>query len=421
MTKLKDKSSEKTAAMAVETVPVDSLHLDPANVRKHDERNIDSIRASLSRFGQQHPIIVSTEGVVIAGNGRLQAMRSLGWKECRVVRTDLKGPEAVAFAIADNRTAELAEWDDDALAQTLAALQNDESIDHLAAGFTDDEIQKIIDESLGSPEVVEDEIPEPPADPITKPGDLWRLGEHRLLCGDSTKNEDWSRLGIPANTLCFTSPPYNLGAAASLGHNKALGKNAYDQFDDNQTPAAWRDMCDQMLTNAMEHCEAAVFNVQPLANNRRDIMLWIAERDEFRDIATWDKGTAAPQISPGVMTSRFEWMVVFGRGKSTRRIPLSSWQGTVSNVYAAPGQRNNEYAKQHGATFPVHLPLWVMSELCNKAAAVVDCCMGTGTTLIAAEQLGRKCYGIEISPAYCDVIVERWEKLTGKKAERDAQ
>ena len=139
------KNREKSGTTNYERVPLDTLSLDPANVRKHGERNLESIRASLKRFGQQHPIIVTPDGVVIAGNGRVQAMRSMGWQECDIVRTDLKGAEATAFAIADNRTAELAEWDDDALAETLAALQNDENIDHLAAGFTDEEIAVAID------------------------------------------------------------------------------------------------------------------------------------------------------------------------------------------------------------------------------------------------------------------------------------
>lgn len=120
------------------------------------------------------------------------------------------------------------------------------------------------------------------------------------------------------------------------------------------------------------------------------------------------------------MASRFEWLVVFGRGKSSRRIPLSSWRGTIQNVYSAPPQRSNEHAEVHGATFPVHLPSWVIGDLCNRASGVVDCCMGTGTTLIAAEQLGRRCYGIEIAPVYVDVIVRRWQNFTKRQATLEA-
>jgi ParB-like chromosome segregation protein Spo0J len=130
--------------MKHERIAIADLSLDPSNVRKHGDRNIQAIVASLRKFGQQKPVVVSSDNVVIAGNGTVQAAKSIGWKEVDIVRTDLRGAEATAYAIADNRTADLAEWDEGALAETLAALQNDDSIDHLAAGFTDDEIAALI-------------------------------------------------------------------------------------------------------------------------------------------------------------------------------------------------------------------------------------------------------------------------------------
>jgi len=407
MTKLKDKSSDKTAAMAVETVPVDSLHLDPANVRKHDERNIDSIRASLSRFGQQHPIIVSPEGVVIAGNGRLQAMRSLGWKECRVVRTDLKGPEAVAFAIADNRTAELAEWDDDALAQTLAALQNDESIDHLAAGFTDDEIQKIIDESLGSPEVVEDEIPEPPADPITKPSDLWRLGEHRLLCGDSTKAEDVERvMGGEKAAAVMSDPPYGVDYVGKT-------KDALVVHNDGADGLA--DLLDRSLGNAFEHClpGGAWYIAAPPGPPFADFATALGSRGIWRQTIVWVKDSMV--LGRSDYHYRHE-AVFYGwkPGAAHKELPDRK-QTTVWEIPRPKASR------EHPTMKPVAIYERMINNSTSVGSLILDPFLGSGTTLIAAEQLGRKCYGIEISPAYCDVIVERWEKLTGKKAERDAQ
>ena len=130
--------------MKTEQVKVKNLLNDPANVRKHDDRNIESIKASLQRFGQQKPIVVNELGRVVAGNGTLMAAKSLGWKEIQIVRAELDGVDATAYAIADNRTAELAVWDDDALAQTLAALHKDDSIDELVTGFTDQEIEDLI-------------------------------------------------------------------------------------------------------------------------------------------------------------------------------------------------------------------------------------------------------------------------------------
>lgn len=150
--------------MRTKKTKIDELLNDPANVRKHDQRNIDAIKASLTRFGQQKPIVVNTNGIVIAGNGTLSAARDLGWKDISTVETNLDGVDATAYAIADNRTAELAIWDEDALAQTLASLQNDESIDELVAGFNEQEIEDLISGSAGldnkEPSDTENKCPE---------------------------------------------------------------------------------------------------------------------------------------------------------------------------------------------------------------------------------------------------------------------
>ena len=403
--------------MKAELVPIDSLTFDPSNVRKHGEQNLATIKASLNRFGQQKPIVVDANGVVRAGNGTLAAAKALGWKEIAVVRSTLAGSEATAYAIADNRTAELAEWDEDALAETLSALQCEDEALLDAAGFDSAELSKMID---GMAEVTEDEVPEPPAEPITKPGDLWLLGEHRLLCGNSTTEEEVARLmdGAKAD-LCFTSPPYALGKSVSLSGNTAMAskQRVYDQHDDN--PDEWGQLMDGWWNASLQAVESVwIVNVQPLAGNKRALMRWINARVErLIDIITWDKGHAAPQMASGVLASRYEWMIGMGKLESSRAFPLSSWRGTIQSVYEAPPQRDNQFAEIHAATMPVHVPSWIMGTLCDQTKSVYEPFCGTGTTLIAAEQLGRKCYGMEISPAYCDVIVKRWETLTGRKAE----
>ena len=408
--------------MNIEDVPVDQLHNDPANVRKHGEANLAAIKASLTRFGQQHPIIATPEGVVIAGNGRLMAARALGWRTVKVVRTSLAGAEATAFAIADNRTAELAEWDEAALQQQLAAIAIDDEELLAATGFDEKELAKLSAQMAS--EVAEDEVPEAPADPITQPGDLWVLGKHRLLCGDSTKAEDVKRLmdGETAD-LCFTSPPYALGKSVALSGNTAMAskQRVYDKHDDN--PDEWAQLMDGWWDASLQAvAHAWMVNVQPLAGNKRDLMRWIEARvDRLIDIVTWDKGHAAPQMAPGVLASRYEWIIGMGKTGASRAFPLSSWRGTLQSVYDGPPQRDNEFADIHAATMPVHVPAWIMGTLCDQAKSVYEPFCGTGTTLIAAEQLGRTCYGMEISPAYCDVIVKRWETLTGQTAKRQAR
>ena len=193
--------------LLIERRSVHDLSNDPANARKHNDRNIDAIIASLRRFGQQKPIVIDKSNVVRAGNGTLEAAKRLGWESIDCVVTNLESSDATAYAIADNRTAELAEWDSEILAAELESLQSDGLLE--AAGFTDEELAEMLQANQPELETTEDEVPEPPADPITKPGDLWLLGDHRLLCGDSTKADDVERLMAGAKAdLCFTSPPY---------------------------------------------------------------------------------------------------------------------------------------------------------------------------------------------------------------------
>ena len=403
--------------MKIIQLPVDKLSKDPANARKHSQKNIDAIIASLRRFGQQKPIVVDKSNVVRAGNGTLEAARQLGWETIAAVQSELVGADMSAYAIADNRTSELAEWDDEVLKATLEGF--DDALRE-AAGFDLDEVEKLLQEQR---EVTEDEVPEPPAEPITKPGDLWILGNHRLLCGDSTKAEDVKRLmnGAKAD-LCFTSPPYGLGKSVALSGNKTMAKKSNPYGDHQDNADEWdRLMRGWFAASNNAVSDAWVVNVQPLAGNKRDLVRFIADNaSRLVDIATWDKGHAAPVMAAGVMSSRFEWLIIFAADEeASRAIPLASWRGTVQNVYAAPPQRSNEFSEIHAATMPIHVPEWAIKTLCDQSKSVYEPFCGTGTTLIAAEQLNRKCYGMEISPQYCDVIVKRWETLTGKQAYRD--
>jgi len=190
-----------------ETVAITSLVLDPANARRHPDKNLETIKGSLARFGQQKPIVVGKNNVVIAGNGTLEGARALGWDKINVVRTELEGTEATAYALADNRSGELAEWDANILGETLKSLQ-DIDFDLSAIGFDDDDLAKMmpteVAEGLTDPDAVPENV-----ETRCKPGDLWILGDHRLLCGDSTNVQHVERLmGGQKASLCFTSPPY---------------------------------------------------------------------------------------------------------------------------------------------------------------------------------------------------------------------
>ena len=404
--------------METQRIKISELSCDPANVRAHDSKNLDAIKASLQRFGQQKPIVVDEKGVVIAGNGTLTAARALGWDAINIVRTELAGAEATAYAIADNRTAELAEWDDEALAKQLSALQIEDEALVEAAGFTDAELTALVDEVTGITEgnTDPDEVPEVPEEPTAQPGQIWQLGDHRLMCGDSTSADDVAALmdGEKAD-LCFTSPPYNAGSMNIDGNKSTQSK--YDLFEDDMSGD---DYFSFVLTNVkimLGVAEEVFYNIGLVQGNKVEIFKLVSSMEKsFKDVIYWRKSTAAPHIQPGVINNLVEFILCFGDGKRAFRNPQFN-QGSYWNVIEGNNASGNEYADVHKATFPVYLPSNIVSNFTPPSGSVIDCFAGTGTTLIACEQTGRKCYGMELSPAYCDVIIKRWEDFTGQTAE----
>ena len=387
--------------MKYETATIASLMLDPANVRTHDSKNLESIKASLARFGQQTPIVVNSKGIVVAGNARLMAAKMLNWSSVEIVRTDLEGAEAIAYAIADNRTAELAGWDEAALAQQLAALQIDDEELANIAGFTDAEIEAMI---LDGKEIEEDEVPEPPADPITKTGDLWLLGTHRVLCGDSTKAEDVARLmdGAKAD-MVFTDPPYGVHLDTDYSEIKG-SKNAKIQGKGGRKYEPVIGDNDDFSPELIK----AIFSNFGYCGN---IFIWGA--DYFAELIqnrndgswiVWDK--RGSEDADKIIGNCFE--LCWSKAKHKKEIARIKWMGAFGSADARE--------RVHPTQKPLKLCAWFLNKYGSVGEVVSDLFLGSGTTLIAAEQLNRKCYGMEISPAYCDVIVKRWETLTGKTA-----
>lgn len=334
-----------------------------------------------------------------------------------MIATGWSDAQKRAYIIADNKLAMNAGWDNEMLRLELGEIgELGFNID--LTGFSADEISSLTPEQINPGLTDEDAVPEVSEKPVTVIGDIWVLGNHRVMCGDSTNPQNVDVvIGAKKFDLCFTSPPYALGKSAALSGNKSISANgkAYDAHED--CPTEWPELMDGWWSASIGRVSAWVVNVQPLAGNKRELFRWIVDRiDNFVDVATWDKGHAAPQMAQGVMNSRFEWILVFGKHNASRVVPFASWHGNVQNVYNAPSQRANEFAKVHGATMPTHLAEWVIGTLCDKAKTVFDPFGGTGTTVIACEKIGKMCATIEISPSYVDLIVQRWQDFTGKKA-----
>ena len=391
---------EEAGESAAIWVARSELHAWADNPRKNDGEPVAKVAASIKRFGFASPIIARTNGEVIAGHTRLKAAEVLGLDRVPVRYLDLDPAEAHLLALADNKLNEEAEWH----AAAVASLLSDYSLDDAAlAGWDSDDLEKLANElgALEPKEVTEDEVPEPPADPITKTGDLWILGGHRVLCGDSTKAEDVKRLmgGEKADAV-VTDPPYGINqpgvpndepeklaaiVQGAIGH-LPVENAVVVAFQSTRTFPMWLDG-----TRGAGH--------------KFERMLWLYK--EAQCTFPW-RGWILKSESILVST--------VGDGQWQDAHPFSHDCYKLSEV-------SNELAEGtgwHGSVKPLRVVADIMKRIAPTGARIYDPFLGSGTTLIAAEQLGRKCYGMEISPQYCDVIVKRWENLTGKKAALDS-
>ena len=398
--------------LRIETVNVNSLTPDPANARKHDGKNLKAIASSLEKFGQRKPIVVTPDSIVVAGNGTLEAAKSLGWTEIAIARTPVgwSWDQIKAFALADNRTAELAEWDDKVLADQLLELD--------ANGW---ELEELGFENL-EPPIGNNKDEEPLSFDyelaITKLGDIWKLGNHLFICGDSTSSSNWNfsddAIGV------FTSPPYGIGDTARIRETYVPGKETLKSLYSEHTddPLDWPLLMDNWTKIAIEKTTMVVVNVQLLALNKISFIEWLDKyKNNLIDIAIWNKKHGAPQMAANVMNNAYEFIVLLGKEKSSRSIPLGKFHGTVQNVFESNKLKNNEFSDIHKAMMPVEFAELVISQIMSEAKTIIDPFGGIGTTMIACEKLGKKSISIELDPKYVDNAVKRWESYTGKTAE----
>jgi hypothetical protein len=400
--------------MNIERVPISSVVPWEKNPRGIKTKDFDRLKKQITKLGVYKPLIAYKENghyVVLGGNMRIRALKELGLQEVDISIIKPKSEaQKIEYALSDNDR--VGYYEEEALAELIYPHIKDIDLSEFKVDIGEPIDLKQVVERYG-PDIDDgaDEVPEVDDTPaVTKPGDLFTLGRHRVMCGDSTKAEDVARLmrGEKAD-LCFTSPPYALGKSVALSGNKAMSakKNAYANHNDDAE--SWAALMDGWYEASIPFCASWVVNVQPLAGNKRALVSWIAKHaDRLVDIATWDKGHAAPPAAQGVMASRYEWLVILAGIDATRVVPFSSWLGTVQSVYSGPPQRHNDYSEIHAATMPSHLAEWAQKVLCDKATSVLDPFLGSGTTLVAAEKLGRTCYGMEIDPKYCDVIIKRY-------------
>jgi DNA modification methylase len=390
-------------------LPIASLTVDPANARTHDEKNLAAIKGSLSRFGQRLPLVVQKQGMIVrAGNGRVMAAKALGWTHIACVVVDESEVEATAYAIADNRTSELAEWDDDALAKLLESLPDDALA---ATGFSDTDLKDLLDK-LAPDTVEEDEVPEVQKVTVSRRGDLWLLGEHKLLCGDSTIAPDVRRLmnGQMA-ALCATDPPYLVDYTGERPNDSGKDWSAtYREVDIKDADGFFRSVFTNILSVLAPHAALYCWH----AHKRQALISRVWEDLGVLDHQqiVWVKSTA--------VFGRVFWhfrhepcMMGWVQGSA----PPHDGDQSLDSVWAIDWGGK---AKIVGNEHPTQKPIEIFARPMRKHTRPGDVCFepfsGSGSQLIAAEQLNRRCFAIELEPVFVDVAVRRWEALTRNTA-----
>jgi len=374
--------------MKIELADINTIKPYPNNPRKLSDIAIEKVSKSIKEFGFRQPIVVDKDRIIVVGHTRYRASKKLGYKQVPItIAENLTKEQINAYRIADNRTNEEAKWDDELLKMELKELEY-KDFDLKMTGFDDKQINDLLfDEKQGLTD--DDAVPDTPEEPITKLGDIWQLGKHRLLCGDSTKEEDVNKLmdGAKAD-MVFTDPPYNIDYQGIKDKRKI--KN--DKMDDESFV--------DFLTLSLLSCETMyVCCSWQYAHLFREAMIKIARKPKAMII--WDKINPAQHLDK--YFKQHEIIYYYGDfgGQKTLR-------GDVWNLK----RKKNTL---HPTMKPVELITMALTDQKDKKT-VYDGFLGSGSTLIACEKLDRICYGMELDPKYCDVIVKRWEQWTGEKA-----
>ena len=396
--------------LKIETVPIGMIKPNVRNPRKNAEA-VEPVARSITTYGFLNPLITDENLNLAAGNTRLAAAKRLGLTEVPVIRVPgLVGSKFTGFAIADNKTAEIASWDSELLAIITKELSLDSEFDLSALGFDDMELTKLLDSGIDQLEKDEDDAPPLPEEAVSKPGDLYILGEHRLLCGDSTDPEDLKRLLAGEQISCtVTDPPYGVAYLSRGKNRERWGTIKNDDLSSEGLETFLR----QVFTNIAGVCRpgatAYICHGISMAGIRVAFeRAFIAAGFHLSSTIVWVKQVAS--MGHQDFRERHECLLYGWCGEGHRRVrdrrETTVWEIDREGSYKHPTQK------------PVALFSRALRNSTIRGECVLDPFVGSGTTMIAYEQLGRRCFALEIEPKYCDVVVQRWSQYTGKKAQR---
>ena len=396
--------------MKITTVAINEVIPYARNPRKNEDA-IAKVSASLKEYGWQQPIVVDSEMVIIAGHTRLEAAKRLGMDEVPIHIADkLTEAQVKAFRIADNRLSQEAEWDIDLLKIELGDLESLD-FDLSLTGFDDDELNALMLEALEEGLTDEDAAPEPPADPIAVRGDVWQLGKHRVMCGDSTSVDDFEKLmDGQKSDMIFTDPPYGMSygggrAAGSTKKGATVKAHGMIKNDDLQGESLVQLVADAVYNSLSFTKEGSALYSCLTWRTYSEFEQALNEMDKpVKACIVWDKKS----IGLGQANYRPQHEFIFYCG--------GQWYGDKSQSDVWHLSRGNTGEYVHPTQKPVELIEKALNNSSKSGDVVIDCIGGSGSTLIACEKLARESRLMELDEKYVDAIILRWQDFTGKEA-----
>lgn len=406
--------------------PIDSVTSYTNNPRKHPERQLVKLSSSIAEFGFVMPVLIDDDGIIIAGEARVAAARHLGMTTVPVIVAHQWSKAQVrAYRLADNRLAELSTWDAGTLAIELAAIIELDEMSIEILGWETAEVDLILDDSSdpdASEDVADAQIA-PPVSPVTRPGDVWLLGRHRLLCASSLEAASWEALlaGEKA-AMAFTDPPYNVPVA---GHVCGLGKVNHAEFamaSGEMSTAEFTAFLSSFLSVMLPHLkDGAVIDLCMDWRHMTELVASLGANGlTLLNLCVWNKTNGG---MGSLYRSKHELVFIAKKGKAphTNTVELGRHGRYRTNVWDYAGVNTFGRTRMadladHPTVKPVALVADAIRDVSIPGEIVLDAFMGSGTTILAAERTRRRAYGIEIDPGYVDVAVRRWEKLTGTNA-----
>jgi len=401
--------------MNIEYVKIKELQGYEFNTRTHSDSQVNQLAASIGEFGFTNPLLIDGERQIIAGHGRFAAATKLQMDEVPCIVLDhLSEAQRRAYVIADNKLALNAGWDEDLLKLELSALDKI-GFDLSVVGFDADELSGlVIDEDIAGGLTDEDDVPEVAEIPISKQGDIWLLGEHRVMCGDSTNGGDVALLmnGEKAD-MVFTDPPYGVDIK---------GKFTGTILNDNLQGDEFINFLTSCFENLNQYNNGNLYISYEIKNQTLFEKALENCGFKFDEIIIWNKDSAS-FYSKNKYNRKYEPIFFIENGKELKCEPdVNVWDFAKSSSFASRDENNKRFNEKGNflVAHPTTKPIGLISKALNNSTSLnnltLDLFLGSGSTLIASEKKGRKCYGMELDPKYVDVIIKRWQDYTGKKA-----